>query len=457
MEGSREEGEQEDSTITAIQGRDSDRIGRSEAQGGCGGIKERTESRAEPHQTQKQAKNRAGRVWGQSRGEDTVNSAQILSSDNKDLFRVLCTNARSIIGKIDLLKSYVFDLKPAVVCVCEASTNNTISNTFLHLDGYSLLVRTDGSDTKNGWCRGLLIYVRVDITATRLELSIVDSMVECDGVTIPWGNKGEFLSIILAYRPPRPPGSEADNGYCDKFCDLVTNLKSPAVIVGDLNWPGIDWTHLHASSSAEKNVLETLQNCFWTQHVDFPTRRDPGTGEESLLDLCLSSTPDLILSVESQGLFSDHIMYSPDLIRPSAVKSSKELVPDWAKADLDKLVSNLAQLDWESVMQSMSGVDRWEFVKKTIADETEACVPKKVRRVSSRPLWMTKNVMRLIRKKKRLWKWYSKSHDFHEFMAYKTVQDKVRKAVKNAKRNFERKLARDANRNNTKPNHSSVT
>ena len=39
-------------------------------------------------------------------------------------------------------------------------------------------------------------------------------------------------------------------------------------------------------------------------------------------------------------------------------------------------------------------------------------------------------------------------------MAYKKVQDEVRKAVKNAKRNFERKLAQDARKNNTKPFYS---
>jgi hypothetical protein len=85
-------------------------------------------------------------------------------------------------------------------------------------------------------------------------------------------------------------------------------------------------------------------------------------------------------------------------------------------------------------------------------------VPKKLRRVSSRPLWMTRNVMRLIRKKKRAWRWYTSSEysrrDYQEYQAYKKVQDEVRKAVKNAKKNFEKKLAKDARKNNTKPFYS---
>ena len=134
------------------------------------------------------------------------------------------------------------------------------------------------------------------------------------------------------------------------------------------------------------------------------------------------------------------------------------MVPDWKNADLDKLANNLAQIDWTYELEGMTGLTCWDFLKSKINDETDRCVPKKLRRVSSRPLWMNKNIMRLIRKKKRIWKWYTSSyycrHDYHEYLAYKQIQSEVRKAVRNAKRNFERKLAREANKNNTKPFYS---
>ena len=368
------------------------------------------------------------------------------------------TNARSIIGKIDLLKAYVYDIKPAAVCICEASTNNSISNAFLNLDGYSLVVRADGKDTKDGWCRGLLIYLRIDIKAERIESELIDNLVECEGVKIPWGINGEMLSLLLVYRPPRPPGSEADRGYSDKFCNLLGSLTSPACILGDLNFAGIDWDHSFASSTAEKRVLESVQNHFWTQHIDFPTRKDPVTGMESLLDPCLSSSPDLVCNAESYGWFSDHVIYSIDLARPTVRNHSSELVPDWGKADFDKLVETLTCIDWPTELNDVSGLHGWELVKERIDKATEACVPKKLRRVSNKPLWMTKNVLRLIRKKRRLWKCYSSSryteNDYHDYLAYKKVQDQVKKAVKNAKRNFEKKLAKDARKNNTKPFYS---
>ena len=72
-------------------------------------------------------------------------------------------------------------------------------------------------------------------------------------------------------------------------------------------------------------------------------------------------------------------------------------------------------------------------------------------RTASRPLWIKNNVMRLIMKKRRVWRWYSTSgytrKDHEEYLAYKNVQDQVKKAVRLAKRNFERKLAKDSKRN----------
>ena len=69
-----------------------------------------------------------------------------------------------------------------------------------------------------------------------------------------------------------------------------------------------------------------------------------------------------------------------------------------------------------------------------------------------------KKFLRLIRKKRRVWRWYSSSEysrkDYQEYEAYKKVQAEVRKAVKNSKKNFERKLAKDARKNNSKPFYS---
>ena len=44
--------------------------------------------------------------------------------------------------------------------ICESSARNDISDAYLSIDGYQLVVRQDGRDTMGGKCRGLLIYVK---------------------------------------------------------------------------------------------------------------------------------------------------------------------------------------------------------------------------------------------------------------------------------------------------------
>ena len=71
----------------------------------------------------------------------------------------------------------------------------------------------------------------------------------------------------------------------------------------------------------------------------------------------------------------------------------------------------------------------------------------KMKRNGNKPLWMNKNILRMIRKKRRLWKSYSTEErsrrDFESFQAFKNIQKEVQKAVKKAKRKFERSLAKN--------------
>ena len=58
---------------------------------------------------------------------------------------------------------------------------------------------------------------------------------------------------------------------------------------------------------------------------------------------------------------------------------------------------------------------------------------------------MNRNIMRVIRKKRRLWKVYKTTKDYAEYQAYLNVQKSVAKIIRSAKKKFERKIARDKN------------
>ena len=352
---------------------------------------------------------------------------------------------RSILNKLPEFQSYVAIHSPDLIMLCETFLTPDKTNALLALGGYNIVVRKDGKDTANGNCRGLLVYCKADLKAAPFTSTEMERFVESVGVKIPWGR--DELKIVLVYRPPRSPMSADDNGNTVELCNLIKSVNGHAVILGDFNFSGICWERNYSSSVGEQEFLRTIGDKFLTQHVDFSTHEDGNT-----LDLVLSSSPELVAGVGNEGPLAtaDHVMLDIKIVGPARDRTSVEMVPDWRKADLDAMKASVGAIDWDVELEGLSGVEAWDTFNEIIRRETEKCVPLMRRRQGSRPLWMTKNVMRIIRKKRRLWKGYAGKwgkHDYESFQAFKKVQQEVKKEVRNAKRNYERKLAKNRKKN----------
>jgi hypothetical protein len=74
-------------------------------------------------------------------------------------------------------------------------------------------------------------------------------------------------------------------------------------------------------------------------------------------------------------------------------------------------------------------------------------VPLKPRGARGRPPWMTREILRETRRKRRLWNTAKHGENVD---AYKQTEKKVRNLIRNAKRKLERKLAAE-NGGNSKP------
>ena len=227
---------------------------------------------------------------------------------------------------------------------------------------------------------------------------------------------------------------------------MINSLQGRSLIIGDFNLPGIDWDLLHKDSPGERVFLDTIQDKFYTQHVDFATQ-DSG----NILDLVLSSSSDLVHSIQDFGKLgcSDHRLLKVSLNVLSADCRSKEMVPDWAKADLESMRVAISYINWEETLSNLSGISAWDTFKSILECEIDRCIPKKPRRTGQKPLWLSKDILRLIRRKRRLWRWYSREggKDYESFMKYKSAQKEVATAVRKARRDFERPLAKNRKAN----------
>ena len=309
-----------------------------------------------------------------------------------------------------------------------------------------MVCRRDGRDTAMGRGRGLLVYVREGIPASELQLEGGDLVTECCGVSIPWGEgRGEVVKLILAYRPPVAPGSPADGGNMERLCRLLSRQAGKVVVLGDFNLPGIDWDRWWSASAGERMMLDTLGDMFWSQLVRGPTHRLGNT-----LDLCMASSLEFVVGVEVTAPLgnSDHNGLEVTLLGQPPDKSSKEEVPDWPRANMEKMREMLGEVDWEVEFGQLGGRESMDKFYQVVDRVTRECVPTKMRRAGTRPLWMTQNIMRMIRRKRRLWRAYTGEayygQDYRDYLAYQEVQKEIRKEIKKAKRKLEKSLAKKA-------------
>ena len=67
---------------------------------------------------------------------------------------------------------------------------------------------------------------------------------------------------------------EVDIKLCKELECIVNEVKKDLIIVGDFNFPEIDWDLHHSTNNSVGSTafLNTLQKLLLLQHVNFPTR-----------------------------------------------------------------------------------------------------------------------------------------------------------------------------------------
>ena len=330
------------------------------------------------------------------------------------------TNAQSIVSKISLLQTEVSTWRPDFVGVCESFCNDDHSDAYLSLEGYELVGRKDGNSTTRGIARGLLLWCKRGIQARVVEVEGGVDVTEMLVVRVTWGQ--EELNLCLVYRPPRVPGSQSDMGNTARMVDALRRLEGPTVLFGDMNIPGVDWERHWSPCRGETMVLDLLGDKFWTQHIRGATHKGGNT-----LDILTTSTEDMLVDYEIMGYLgrSDHTINIATLVGPMKEEESVEMVPDWGKVDFQEMNSRMEAINWEEELMGKTGLESMEIFYEKINKVVEDCVPKKRRRQGSKPVWMSKKMMRMIRKKRRMWKAFQETKQFQKWQEFKKIQKEV--------------------------------
>lgn len=343
-------------------------------------------------------------------------------------------NARSLINKFDVFQATIHDSQPDVVGVTESWAHDGILDSELQLLGYDMFRCDRHSGNRGG---GVLLYVKSIWKPVQFYTSShYDEHV--------WCQIGDLL-IGVCYRSSNTEIVGLDNE--SKLNKVLHEVSSRNVLImGDFNYPNIDWSTYTTESpisSGTFRFLETVDDAFYTQHVNKPTRGN------STLDLILTRDPDLVSNVMVLHNLdsSDHSMVSCTVHQACEYAQDKKVIRDYKRGNYNLINTALEAIDWNTFMEGNAD-DCWVRFKNLLMDLIDRYVPvisSSTKRCTKKPLWMTYKAVRSItRKKKAFHKYKDPNHP-----AVKAACKSAKAELRKSRKNFEKKLAQNI-KNDTK-------
>ena len=152
-----------------------------------------------------------------------------------------------------------------VVAITETWLHQGIMDTEI-LDSSYVIFRRDRQQGQRGG--GVLLCLKSDFLSVRrrdLEMDEVEAVV-CEISDI---NNSKMI-IAVFYRPPN-----MDSGYLQNVVNIFYKIYQSGTnifILGDFNFPSINWSNYSSSSNFDSIFIECPYDCFWSQLINVPTR-----------------------------------------------------------------------------------------------------------------------------------------------------------------------------------------
>ena len=325
--------------------------------------------------------------------------------------------------------------QPHVIALTETWTNSDISDEFLSLDGYELVERKDREDTDRGRGGGLLVYVAKEICAWKVEVTgcfeqyaLVKLKAEnCD------------LGIHVIYRSPNSTGNNDAS-----LCELVKGIQNTDVLIGDFNFPGIQWA-TGRTDAKSRAFYEEMEENFLIQHVNEATHKGG-----NILDLVISKNEQLVENVEHEGRLgkSDHELIMATLRLKMVVPDIPTARRNYSRANYDEMRNEMREVDWEIILDQTGVEECWCIIKDFLNELVDKWVPwskEKKGRVS--PRWMNAEVRKLVTNKKKAWNRWKRSGREEEKEEYMVLEKKMKNLIRNRKNALEKQIAKDSKTN----------
>ena len=375
---------------------------------------------------------------------------------NKNIINCFYTNADVLYNKLDELKIRLNEdtsINYDIIGITETNYKNIKDKPNIleyNLVGYDIF-HNDTLDTKIPH-RGIILYIKKNLKAT--QISFVNSCFN-ESIWVSIDLKfNETLLIGCIYRSPN--SNDNNNSKLIELINEVSNSKfSKLLIMGDFNFPNIDWKleTCSFSNGAASNFLENIKDNFLCQHIMLPTRGRYGQNT-SLLDLILTNDEDIVkdVSINSPLGKSDHSVIKFKLFCDAEIDD--EFIPKllFDKGDYESMRSKLDLIDWSQVLleNEETNVDtQWNIFKDIYNDIVATFVPIKTNKneTSNKKGKYNKEILTAVKKKHRLWQRFIETKSGEKYIEYAKARNKAKGLIRSFQTNINKKIAQDIKTN----------
>ena len=192
--------------------------------------------------------------------------------------------------------------------------------------------------------------------------------------------------------------------------------------------------------------MEVVNDCFLYQHVMEDTRFR--NEQSSQLDLAFTREENDMknLKLEAPLGSSDHAIVTGDLVtewKSGVVQKPRKM---YHKGNFNMISQELDLVNWEMAFESKSVQECWNIFKSKLEVLVEKYIPMSTPKDYNEP-WMNRSLMKTWKKKYHAWKRYSESKSYHRHQVYKRKADLFKKKARQAKRLYEKRLAKGVRQN----------
>ena len=348
------------------------------------------------------------------------------------------TNANSVISKMDELRERVKGCN--LVGIMESWATNNISDAELHIEGMTMF----RSDRKSGIGGGVILYVDESLNASLCH-PVMNSEFDDSVWCIVNTAAKEKILFGVCYRSTA--SNDVNNENLLQLLDKVANIKgiSHILLMGDFNYPEIDYTTATSSSSDRSHAsrfLKKTQDNFLVQNVFEPTRYRPNCNPSNL-DYVFASEENLVedLKYEAPIGKSDHVCLTWKFVLEAVQQEGNGTRQfNYWKGDYTSISRELEQVDWNSVLGTSSVEDSWLFLKSHLTALMDKYIPrKKVRNKKNKSNWMSAETMNMLKMRNQAWKKFQIYRSIGNYNAYKKIRNKVNRMVRVDQKNHRRK------------------